>query len=85
MGEDDNGDGHSVMLPECKQVFININSNQDRMNRALWGGEGTTGMVKDINDMKMQNRLLIFLGATLIGVIASVATSILILMASGKF
>jgi len=72
------------MLPECVQVFTNIQSNQERINRALWGGEGTTGMVKDINDMKQQSRMLTVLGNALIGVAASLATAALILLLGGK-
>ena len=85
MGEEEgDGDGHSSILPECVEMFKNIQFNQERMNRALWGGEGTTGMVKDINDIKMSNRFLIFLGATIVGVVSAVVTAILIIMIGGK-
>jgi hypothetical protein len=84
LGEDGDGDGHSVMLPECKQMFNELKCDSRDIRKALWGGEGTTGMVKDINDMKMQSRFLTFLGGTIVGVIASVATSIIILLVGGK-
>lgn len=84
MGEDSNGDGHGAMLPECVQMFTTIQANQERTNRALWGGEGTTGMVKDLNDMKAQGQALRFLGTTIVGVVASVITTVIILFIGGK-
>jgi hypothetical protein len=84
MAEDGNGDGHSVMLPECKQMFKELKCDSQDIRRALWGGEGTTGIVKDINDMKVQNRLLTYIGVTIVGIGASVVTSLIILLVTGK-
>lgn len=92
MSDDGNSDGdgiggsHGVILPECVQMFKEIREDNKRarednayIRRALWGGEGTTGMVKDLNDIKQQNRMVTFLGVTIVGVVASVLTTFLII------
>lgn len=65
-------------------MFTTIKFNEDRINLALWGGEGTTGMVKALNDMKLQNRILIFIATTIVGIISAVSTTYLILLLGGK-
>jgi len=80
MDDDGDGDGggHSTLLPECVLLFKEIKQDNKSIRLALWGGEGTTGLVKDINDMKQQSRTLTFLGTTLVGIIASAVTAFLI-------
>jgi hypothetical protein len=82
--EDGNGDGHSVMLAECTQMFKEIKGNYLDIKKALWGGEGTTGIVKDINDMKLQSRITAFVGYTIVGILASVATAVIITFLGGR-
>ena len=67
------GDGDHGMLGECREVFKNLRASDEKIIRALWGPEGTTGIIRDVGDLK-HSWTMISAG---IGVAASIISSII--------
>lgn len=49
----------SVSASEFKRYSETNEKEHKRIDLALWGDEGTTGIVKTVNDMAMQQKILI--------------------------
>ncbi len=80
MGED-RGNGESitgftryVTLSEFDKYCGQNDKDHAHINKALWGAEGTNGLIKDIHDLKMWIKFLGIAG----GVISPLLTAYLI-------
>lgn len=77
--DDDNGNGDGYVHMETFQNYVASNDSKlDRVLLALWGEEGTKGLVKDIHELKSQSRLMQSVGSVLSGVLSAVATAIIL-------
>ena len=88
-GEDDNpglgyipptGAHRFITLGECNKNYGVLREDIVDINIALWGSEKTTGLVKDINDLKRNSQLISRIGNILLGVIASAVTAYIIMI-----
>ena len=79
---DGDGDGY-VQMTEFESHVITENSALQRINLALWGAEGTTGIVKDIHDLKTQSRLIERLTTFAVGIISAVLTALILKVLAG--
>lgn len=64
--------GHVTQI-ECAARMGQFEGFADRVDLALWGGEGRSGLVKDVNDLLQQRKwtgtftsIVIGIGATLV-------------------
>ena len=75
-GDDDNGDGLGVYVThvEFEKICQQNEKDHTHISNALWGTEGTNGMIKDIHDLKMWIKFLGIVG----GVISPVLTALII-------
>jgi hypothetical protein len=76
---DGNGDGDGfVTQAEFKGYVTTTNSGLERMNLALWGSEGTTGIVGTLHEMKTKGKMWDRILTVLLAVIGSVVTALII-------
>ena len=66
------------MFHQCNKNYGVLREDIIDINIALWGSEKTTGLVKDINDLKRNSQLLSRLGSVLLGIISSAVTAYII-------
>ncbi len=61
MDNDESTTGFSKLVSarEFKQHAQTNDKEHKRINLALWGDEGTTGVVKAVNDLSLQVKILI--------------------------
>jgi hypothetical protein len=79
----DNNDGSGgftryVTMETFKQHCDTMKADQDRINTALWGSEGTNGLIKDIHDLKMWIRFLGILASIVSPVVTAVIVKFLL-------
>jgi hypothetical protein len=82
---EDNGNGgagfvtHSEFNKYCEQ-----NDRDHRhISNAMWGTEGTNGMIKDIHDLKMWIKFMGIVGAIFAGIISPLITAYIIKIFGG--
>ena len=63
-----------VTSEEFKQFSEQSIKDRGRLNNALWGADGTNGIIKDINDLKMWIKFLGIIG----GIISPILTAVLV-------
>jgi len=63
-----------VTSEEFRQFCDESKRDRGRLNNALWGTEGTNGMVKDVHDLKMWIKFLGIIG----GIVSPIVTAIII-------
>lgn len=74
-----NGDGDGyVTRAEFRGYVVTTNSALERMNLALWGGEGTTGIVGDLREMKTKGKTWDRIITLFLGIVCSVITAYII-------
>lgn len=71
------GDGY-VTHREFKSYVVATNSALERMNLALWGGEGRTGIVGALQDIKTKGKTWDRIITLILGILCSVITAYVI-------
>lgn len=75
--DDGNGDDY-VTRGEFRGYVSTTNSALERINMALWGTEGTTGIVGTLHEMKTKGKMWDRILTVLLAVIGSVVTALII-------
>ena len=76
---DGNGDGEGyVTRGEFRGYVATTNSALEKVNMALWGGEGTTGIVGDIRELKTRGKMGDRIITLILGIVCSVVTALII-------
>lgn len=65
--------GHVTQI-ECAARMGQFEGFAERVDKALWGGEGRSGMVKDVNDMLQRSKWAGTFTSVVIGVVATLVT-----------
>lgn len=73
----------AARMSETSTRFETLEKAIGRIDTALWGGEGRSGMVKDMNDLLQRSRWTGATASIIVGILASVFTAWLIRMAMG--
>jgi len=83
MGEDGNGliDVGSTqhvasLLPECKQMFSSIKSDNQKVLLALFGVDGRDGLVADVAEIKHDKRSINYVGTVVVSMLSSIITAV---------
>ncbi len=74
---DGNGDGY-VTQAEFKSYLTTTNSGLEKVNLALWGSEGTTGIVGTLHEMKTKGKMWDRIITVALAVVGSVVTALII-------
>lgn len=82
--EDANVSHGTTMLPVCSEKFNTMSRDIKTVKFALYGEDGTDGLVSVIRELGFQNRIMAFIGMTVVGVLSSVVTALLIIWAGGR-
>ena len=84
MSNGNNGDGDGyVPMTEFESHVITENAALQRINLALWGAEGTGGIVKDIHDLKNQSRLIERVTTFAVGIVSAAVTALILRYIAG--
>lgn len=68
----------SEPLNECERRFTAIERKMDSMSNALFGPDGTNGIVKKMDRIEYQTGLVRFIGQGMFGIAVSIITVILV-------
>lgn len=78
----DDGDGY-VQMTEFESHVLTENHALQKINLALWGTEGITGIVKDIHVLKTRSQLMDRATTFLVGIISAVITALIMKVVIG--
>ena len=74
---DGDGDGY-VTHREFRSYVSTTNHALEKMNLALWGSEGTTGIVSTLQDIKTKGKTWDRIITLILGILCSVITAYII-------
>jgi len=83
MGENGNGlvevgstPHNPTVLPECKQMFGSIKSDNQKILLALFGADGRDGLVADVAEIKHDKRSINYVGTVVVSMLSSIITAV---------
>jgi len=68
----------SPPLKDCDRRFINLESDVTVLNNAIFGPDGTNGLVKKVDKIEYQTGVVRFIGQGIFGIAISIITIILV-------
>ena len=74
---DGDGDGYVTRI-EFKNYVVTTNSALEKVNLALWGSEGTTGIVGSLQEMRTKGKMWDRIITLILAILGSVITAVVI-------
>lgn len=68
----------SEPLKDCERRFSTIERQMDNMSSALFGPDGTSGIIKKMDRIEYQTGLIRFIGQGFFGIVVSLLTLVMV-------